>query len=183
MRIVKLTLVFLSIAFFSVSCNSSSVPEYDNLPSYGKVKDFKIENFDFKKLKDKVWLFNFFFTSCYGPCPVTMGNLKKVINKNPNLTIVSLSVDPEKDTLKQISEYAKEQGISSENWFLLSTTKEKRKKIIDDNFEIEDMDKSEEHSNRVFLIDRKSEVRGAYVGTLSIDMEKLEKDLEVLGLE
>ena len=112
-----------------------------------------------------------------------MGNVKKVINKNPNLTIVSLSVDPEKDTLKQISEYAKEQGISSENWFLLSTTKEKRKKIIDDNFEIEDMDKSEEHSNRVFLIDRKSEVRGAYVGTLSIDMEKLEKDLEVLGLE
>ena len=54
MRIVKLTLVFLSIAFFSVSCNSSSVPEYDNLPSYGKVKDFKIENFDFKKIEDKV---------------------------------------------------------------------------------------------------------------------------------
>ena len=180
MRIIRFTLVFLSIAFFSASCNSSSVSEYDNLPSYGKVKDFNIESFDFSNVKNKVWLFNLFFTSCHGPCPVTMGNLKKVRNKNPDLNIVSVTVDPDTDTRNQLSEYAKEQGISNKNWFLLSTSKENRKKIIEDNFEIQDMDKAKEHSNRVFLIDRKGEIRGAYVGTLSIDIEKLEKDLEAL---
>jgi len=178
MRAIKFILLFLLISIFS--CKSSNNSNYDNLPRYGKVKDFNIENFNFSNVENKIWFFNLFFTSCKGPCPITTSNIKKIKDKNPNLTIVSLSVDPKRDTPEAIKAYVEKLDLNTNQWFLIPTSKVNRKRIIEDNFEIEDMKEARSHSNRVFLIDRDSEVRGAYVGTLGMDIEKLEKDLDKL---
>jgi len=176
--------------FFSISAclesdldsngESNIKSNYGNLPNYGKVKDFNIKNFDFSEVKNKIWLFNLFFTSCKGPCPITMSNLKKIHQKYPSLNLVSISVDPKRDTEEALKNYSDKLDLNTKNWFLLSTSKENRKNIIEDSFEIEDMKEAKSHSNRVFLIDENRNVRGAYVGTLGIDIEKLEKDLDSL---
>ncbi len=180
MRAIKFILLFLLIFSCESVNNSKDNSNYDNLPRYGKVKDFNIENFNYSNVENQTWLFNLFFTSCRGPCPVTMSNIKKIKDKNPNLTVVSLSVDPKRDTPEAIKAYIEKLDLNTDKWFLISTSKENRKKIIEDNFEIEDMEDSRSHSNRVFLIDQNNEIRGAYVGTLGFDIEKLEEDLAKL---
>ena len=171
MKITKLIIFLLLI--ITTSCKP-------DLPHYGKVKDFGIQNFDFEQVSNKVWIFNLFFTSCHGPCPRTMSNIRKIQDKYNQLHIVSLSVDPSRDSEQELKKYAGKLDIDSSKWSLLVASKEKTKEIINSNFEIQAQENVNAHSNRIFLIDKNKNIRGSYVGIVDLDMERLDKDLDKL---
>lgn len=74
-----------------------------------------------ESLKGKYVLVNFYFTSCHGICPMLTANMRsllKLIKKQDDLQIISVSVDPVKDTPEVIKAFRSKYAIASDNWVL-----------------------------------------------------------------
>ena len=191
-----LPLICVGAAFFVLSNNHQSSHFNDseqspNVIDLGFAPSFQLESsltepFSTESIKGKVWLFNLFFTSCKGPCPITSAHLKTIYNKhrdNDSLALVSLSVDPETDTKQKLIEYADKLKVSSEKWSFVRAELEKVKELSE-AFKMETMEHhGMVHSNRVVLIDAQNKIRGTYLGTEKADIEKLEIDLEKLFIK
>jgi len=127
----------------------------ENQSSGGNVGDFSNLN-----LKDKITVFNFFFSSCPGPCPRLMSQLKKVkqsFSTNQKIQFVSLTVDPKNDTWEKLQQYRDKLGL--EGWNFL---KEKESdfgnvvpKIARESFSglVEITDDGFIHSTRAYILD------------------------------
>ena len=78
------------------------------------------EKFTEKDLENKKAIINFFFTSCNGPCPALMAKVNAFFNKYPDLTFISISVDPTTDTPEKLKEYSKNFDVDGKRWKLLT---------------------------------------------------------------
>ena len=84
------------------------------LPQYTQVPEFTLTECSGKKisladLRGQVWVADFIFTRCAGPCPLITGRMKQIqaqVSSADDVTLVSFSVDPEHDTPQVLSEYA-----------------------------------------------------------------------------
>src|SRR3990172_2755862 len=97
--------------------NRSSMLALEGLPVYGSIPDLKLvessgEPFSISDLKGKVWVASLFFTHCAASCPMMASQLAKFQESvdNPDIVLVSISVDPERDTPERLREYAKLTG-------------------------------------------------------------------------
>lgn len=144
-------------------------------------------------LKGKVWLAGFIFTHCAGPCPLIsaqMSALQRSLARFEDVRLVSVSVDPERDTPEVLSDYARRYEADEERWLFL--TGEKRdvyrlilegfKVTVEDGADVMDIDGEDQvvHTLRLALVDREGRIRAYYVGTdpelegdLLPDVEKL----------
>jgi protein SCO1/2 len=117
--------------------------------------------------KGKVYIVEFFFTTCPSICPVMNRNMVDIQNKffgNPNFGIVSISIDPEHDTPKVLKEYAKTIGLKSSNWHLLTGDKDYIFNIANKGFNLyagenKNVKGGFEHSGLFALIDKKGNIR------------------------
>lgn len=91
-----------------------------------------------KDFKGKIWVVDFFFTSCPTICPVMAANMVAVQNAFPDnsIGIASFSIDPEEDTPEKLQEYAKEKGITSPHWHLLTGDEETIYELANKGFNI-----------------------------------------------
>lgn len=148
----------------------------------------------------KIIIMDFFFTSCGSICPKMTANMSKLqrsfakggeVRNKIDTSIVqfmSLSVDPERDTVGRLREYATKMGVISDNWDMLTGNRDSIYKFA---FEELKVDKFAEgpispdfvHTNRFVLIDKKMQVRGFYDGMDSVSLLKLAKDVGYLMLE
>ncbi|MEM8739011.1 MAG: SCO family protein [Planctomycetota bacterium] len=140
-------------------------------------------------LRGKVWVADFFFTSCPGICPVlsrNMQRLNRAIADHPRrdeLRLVSFSLDPETDTPEVLAEYAEALGAAPDRWLFLTGEKQVLwnlsedgfKLIVDDNFQ--DPLNPIAHSGKVVLIDRLGVVRGYYDGLTAEGIQAAQRDL------
>ena len=158
------------------------------LRDFGAAPAFVLEDqlgkqFKSEELKGRVWIANFFFTSCQGPCPLTMRNLAKLAKglgkKAPQ--IVSFSVDPERDSVKKLGEYGKKLNIEGMNWELLRGEMQEIARIAENGFKLGSPDSPQFHSTHIALVDREGKIRGYYVGTEITSIKKLSADLEKLN--
>lgn len=162
--------------------------QQEELPVLGKVQDFEFTNSDSstfysKSLKNKVWLFNLFFTSCQGPCPLITANLKNIYseyNSKSNFQMVSLSVDPQRDTPEKLTAYAKRFKVEPSKWYFIVGSEDKMREVAVNSFQLGTLEEPTMHSNRVVLVDAQSNIRGFYMGIVPSDIEKLKKDLKKL---
>ena len=144
------------------------------ITSYGKVPQFQLTNQDGRlfgstQLKGKIWIADFIFTMCPGPCPMIssrMSELQKPL-KDTDIHLVSVSVDPEHDTPKILRGYAEKLQAQPQRWDFLTGSKEAIYNLSRNGFKLAIADGSTEtgtpvHSTRMILVDRRGEIRGYY---------------------
>ena len=141
---------------------------------YGKVPQFELTNqegkpFGFAQLKGKIWIADFIFTTCPGPCPMIssrMSELQKPL-ENTDVHLVSVSVDPEHDTPEILRGYAGKLQAQPNRWDFLTGSKRAIYDLSRNGFKLAIADGSTEtgtpvHSTRMILVDREGEIRGYY---------------------
>ncbi|MGV6829683.1 MAG: SCO family protein, partial [Flavobacteriales bacterium] len=141
-----------------------SKPELENI---GTVPNFSFIDQNNKTItnqtyKGKVYVVEFFFTTCPSICPIMNKNMVKVQDQfygNPNLGIASFSINPEVDTPEVLRKYAEKYKITNPNWHLLTGEKDKIYELANKGFNLYVGENSEvpggfEHSGFFALIDQ-----------------------------
>ena len=163
-----------------------------HVAKYHKISDFKLTNQNGKEItqanyKDKIYVADFFFTTCQDICPVMTKNMYQIQEelKNDNqILLLSHTVIPEVDTVEQLKEYAIENNVDDSKWNLVTGDKKQiyelaRKSYLaveDSNYSQYDMI----HTENFMLIDKERQIRGFYDGTNSKEINRLLKDIEIL---
>src|SRR5213592_5226991 len=156
--------------------------------SYGTVPEFVLVNQDGKnfgsaQLREKIWIADFIYTTCPGPCPMIssrMSELQKPLEKT-EVHLVSFSVDPEKDTPAILRSYAERLQAEPGRWDFLTGPKSAIYKLSHDGFKLAVSDGSDAqgipvHSTRMVLVDRHGAIRGYYDATEPEAVTKLVAD-------
>ena len=136
---------------------------------------------------DKIYVADFFFTTCQSICPIMTKNMKEVQDKLINdkeILLLSHSVTPEIDSVEQLKRYAISNQINDDKWNLVTGDKKQiynlaRKSYLaveDDPLGNYDMI----HTENFMLIDKKKQIRGFYDGTLESEIIRLLDDIEIL---
>jgi protein SCO1/2 len=139
------------------------------LPSYGLVPDFTLtdqSNQPFvsaNTLRGKVWIADFIFTNCPGPCPRMSAQMRQVDNALHDVKLVSFTVDPTRDTPEVLQKYAQRYQAEPGVWYFLTGTQPALHELSRNVFKLGDVNGDLEHSTRFVLIDKKSRVRGYYL--------------------
>ena len=163
-----------------------------HVAKYHKISDFKLTNQNCKEItqanyKDKIYVADFFFTTCQDICPVMTKNmyqLQEELKNDNQILLLSHTVIPEVDTVEQLKKYAIENNVDDSKWNLVTGDKKQiyelaRKSYLaveDSNYSQYDMI----HTENFMLIDKEKQIRGFYDGTNSEDINRLLKDIEIL---
>ena len=144
------------------------------LASYGVVPPFQLTNqegntFGSPQLAGRIWIADFVFTSCAGPCPMIstrMSELQRPLRQS-DVHLVSFTVDPDKDTPVVLRNYAEKLHAEPGRWDFLTGPKSALYDLSRNGFKLGVSDGSQEegvpvHSTRMVLIDRKGVIRGYY---------------------
>jgi protein SCO1 len=161
---IAFTLSVLALA----GCTASA-----GLPSYGVVPDFALTDqsnqpfLSSNTLRGKVWIADFIFTNCAGPCPRMSAQMRQVDTAlRPDikdLRLVSFTVDPARDTPEVLARYAERYQAEPGVWFFLTGSQATLHNLARNVFLLGDVNGDLEHSTRFVLIDRQSRVRGYYL--------------------
>lgn len=165
----------------------------DTIPTFGGLPDFSLINeqgakVDRSDLLDKVWIADFIFTSCAGPCPLMsqrMADLQDALKGMDDVRLVSFSVDPERDTPEVLKAYGERFGARADRWSFLTGDRKEIYELAIRGFKLAvDADPEDEsliiHSTKFVLADRRSNIRGYYDGTDPADVARLVTDVRRL---
>ena len=152
--------------------NVNANGESAKLVLIGPAPKFELTDQDNKKISNadyagKVYIVEFFFSTCPTICPIMNRNLIDIQNKffgNPNFGIASISINPEFDTAKVLKDHAELLGVKSSNWHFLTGDKKYIYEIANKGFNIYAGENSKvnggfEHSGLFALIDKKGNIR------------------------
>ena len=163
-----------------------------HVAKYHKISDFKLTNQNGKEItqanyKDKIYVADFFFTTCQDICPVMTKNmyqLQEELKNDNQILLLSHTVIPEVDTVEQLKEYAIENNVDDSKWNLVTGDKKQIYELARKSYlAVEDSNYSEYdmiHTENFMLIDKEKQIRGFYDGTNSEDINRLLKDIEIL---
>jgi protein SCO1/2 len=165
----------LTVAFAGAATWLEIKPPAPPLERYGQLPAFALTNQDGERvtlddLKGKVWLADFVYTTCPGPCPIISAHMGRLSRELPaDARIVSFSTDPDNDTPAVLKAYAKRFGAGG-NWTFLTGPKDEMYALIQHGFMLPIMAPAGAqivHSTRIMLVDKSGAVRGLYDGTTS----------------
>ncbi len=144
------------------------------LSSLGTAPKFELVNqdaqpFGSEQLTGKIWIADFIFTTCPGPCPIIstrMSELQRPLEKS-DVHLVSFTVDPEKDTPEVLRAYADKLRKEPLRWDFLTGPRDAIHSLSRDGFKLGLSDAAEEdggpvHTTRFVLVDRRGTIRGYY---------------------
>ncbi|MCB0397506.1 MAG: SCO family protein [Flavobacteriales bacterium] len=157
------------------------------------IKDFQLLNqegrsISKKDLESKVYVADFFFTTCQGICLDMAVQMKRVYDAyedDPRVMFISHSVMPQRDSVSVLAEYAGKQNASVEKWMFLTGEKTEiydlaRKSYFAVTTEGDGGEADFIHTENFILIDTKQRIRGYYDGTSPEDVDRLIQDISVL---
>lgn len=172
--------------------NSSKLPPLGQIPEFVLMERSE-KSISLQDLKGKVWVADFIFTSCTGPCPMMtmrMAELQDALQGESGVRFVSFSVDPKTDTPAILRSYADNYGADKEKWYFLTGDEKIIHNISRKGFLLaagrnpqEQIDKGSDrvsHSLRFVLVDRQARIRGYYSGVDSQSLEQLQADVRKL---
>lgn len=157
------------------------------LPFLGYVPEFTLtdtsgKNFESQNLAGKIWVVDFIFTSCGGPCPLLsskMATLQSEFASESNFHLISISVDPERDTPDVLLEYAKRYQ-ATKSWTFLTGKNDEIQNLLVKGLKIGSGEEPIYHSTRFVLVDGVMRIRGYYDGTEAKDIKRLKGDINKL---
>jgi len=184
---MKLVVILaLSLALGAcIHSKSSSLAVYYDVPEF-QLTAQDGQPFDSKVLAGKIWVADFIYTTCPGPCPrmtSQMHAVQKAILNMPDVKLVSFTVDPARDTPQVLAEYAKAHGASAEHWYFLTGPPATLQKLDRDSFKLGNIGPTLEHSTRFVLVDRQARIRGYYDTSESQAIPKLIENIYELARE
>jgi protein SCO1/2 len=182
--------------------NPSDVnPELVDSTLQYKSRDHKIADFSFvnqngkivtqKDYEGKIYVADFFFTTCGSICPKMTSNMvevQKAIINNPKVMLLSHTVLPEIDSVPVLKKYAIEKGVDDKKWNLVTGDKKKIYEMARKSYLAVKLGKPDElydmvHTENFVLVDSKRRVRGFYDGTNPEEVKKLISDINWLSSE
>ena len=154
------------------------------LPIYGQVAPFELtaetgQPFESKALDGKVWVADFIFTTCQGPCPRMSSLMRQVQSlSSAEVKLVSFTVDPDNDTPEALAAYAVRYKAEPSRWSFLTGSRASLDHLKREQFKLGNVDGSLNHSTRLVLLDRQSRIRG-YYGTSEDDpVQQIVRDIK-----
>ncbi len=160
---------------------------------YHKIPDFKFLNQDSlwiseKDMAGKIYVADFFFTTCPTICPKMKTQLLRIYDKfaeEDRVRILSHTIDPEYDGVRVLKDYAKKLNINSPRWNLVTGKKSDIYRLGEKSYMVTAQEDANEeggfvHSGAFILVDKNRHVRGIYDGTKEEDVNHLIEDIGVL---
>lgn len=166
-----------------------------HVKKYHTIADFELTNQNGQVVtqdtyKDKIYVADFFFTTCRTICPVMtdhMVQIQEKLKKDQEVLLLSHSVTPEIDTVAQLKRYALEKGVDDSKWNLVTGEKKAIYDLARKSYlAAKDIPYSEYdlvHTENFVLVDKKRRIRGFYDGTDPEAIDQLLEDIEVLRKE
>tara|TARA_B100001758_G_scaffold69994_1_gene58849 strand:+ start:1519 stop:2127 length:609 start_codon:yes stop_codon:yes gene_type:complete len=161
-----------------------------------KISDFKLKNQNNKwvthnTFKNKIYVADFFFTTCPSICPIMTKNMKILQDQfidDPNVLLLSHSVTPKIDTVAQLKKYAVEKGVMDKKWHLVTGSKKEIYDLARKSYLAVKTNSNQNlhtmiHTENFILVDPDRRIRGFYDGTIREDMTKINEDISILKLE
>ena len=213
-RILIITFILFSIVTVSLFYNAlkpqKTLPIYNPadvnpelvdstvqfVAKYHTIADFSFTNQNGKTItqKDyegKIYVADFFFTTCGSICPIMTTNMidvQKAFVNNPKVMILSHTVTPEIDSVPVLKKYALEKGVIDSKWNLVTGDKRDIYSMARKSYLAVKLGKPEElydmvHTENFVLVDAERRVRGFYDGTKKEDIQKLIEDIQWLLTE
>ena len=139
----------------------------------------------------KIYVADFFFTTCRTICPIMKTQLVRVYAATrdmPDVLILSHTIDPEYDTVALLHDFARRLGVESKRWHFVTGSKDSIYKIAQTSYFATAMEDRTEpdrfiHSGAFLLIDKARRIRGKYDGTKEEDVNRLIRDISALRKE
>jgi len=161
------------------------------LPVLGEVPQFDLilqtgQPFDSKSLDGHIWIADFIYTTCDGPCPLMshqMRGLQSATESTPAVKLVSFTVDPAKDTPPVLAKYAQFFKADPSRWFFLTGEMARLNELGLKGFKLNSVDGSLSHSTRFALVDGRRRIRGFYTTSDDDFKTRLLHDLHQLERE
>ena len=163
---------------------------------YHKIANFSLTNQNGKTItqndyKGKIYVADFFFTTCQTICPImttNMAEVQKEILNDDEVMLLSHSVTPEIDNTDQLKRYAVKKGINDKKWNLVTGDKKEIYKLARKSYlAVKDQGDGGPfdmvHTENFMLIDKKRQIRGFYDGTNTEDIKRLLNDISILKQE
>lgn len=165
------------------------------LPVLSYVPAFSFDNQEGKPVTDKdltgkVYVAEYFFTTCRGICPKLNTNMKKLAEDyahEPDFRICSYTVDPETDTVGRMKHYADSLGADPQRWYFLTGRKDSLYHLARTGYLLDDPKNNAININEQFLhtqflalVDKGGRVRKIYDGLKKDELDELEKDIAAL---
>ena len=163
---------------------------------FHKIKDFSLVNQNGEKVtnenyRDKIYIADFFFTTCQGICPIMKENMIILQDKykdDNQVYLLSHTVTPEIDTKEVLKKYSLEKGVIDSKWNLVTGDKKQIYNLARKSYLVaEDIEESELfemiHTENFVLVDPERRIRGFYDGTDQESMNALIYDIKVLKKE
>ena len=160
---------------------------------YHKIPDFKFLNQDSlwvsqKDMAGKIYVADFFFTTCPTICPTMKTQLLRIFDKfaeDDRVRILSHTIDPEYDGVRVLKDYAKKLNITSPRWNLVTGKKSDIYRLGEKSYMVTAQEDANEeggfvHSGAFILVDQNRHVRGIYDGTKEEDVNHLIEDMTLL---
>lgn len=171
--------------------SQSSAPNIAPMADFGAVPAFTLlERSDkmvsLEDLRGKIWLADFIFTYCAGPCPkmsLQMAELQKTIPASSNVHFVSFTVDPERDSTARLREYADAYGADPQRWLFLTGAKDSIASLATDGFHSGSKDDPILHSTLFAIVDKKGHIRNYYHSDDPDLIKKVVEDVATLARE
>lgn len=167
------------------ACAPKPLPLLGNVPSFQLISQSG-QPFDKRSLDGYIWVADFFFTTCTGPCPRMSAQMRQVQTATaglPGVRLVSFSVDPEHDTPPVLAAYAKRFRAQAGRWFFLTGDVAELDDLGRNTFHLNGVNGSKDHSTRFVLVDRHSRIRGYYLSAGEDFLKRLLRDLRQLNNE
>ncbi|WP_461091320.1 SCO family protein [Spirosoma gilvum] len=161
-----------------------TVPDFKFVSQYG-------DTVTAKNLDGKIYVADFFFTTCPTICPKMKVQLKRVYEKfkgNPDVMLLSHTIDPAHDSVAVLKEFAQNLGVTGQQWLFVTGDREKIYDIGQNSYMVTAQQDSSApggvvHSGAFILVDKQKRIRGIYDGTTEEGVDKLMADMERLLAE
>jgi len=172
--------------------NRSQQP-LEQMLGYGAVPDFSLVErngsvIDLAQLRGTIWVADFIYTSCQDTCPLQTAEMAKLqghLRDTPGVTLVSFSVDPQKDTPAALSQYADRFRADAKRWLFLTGPKDQITHLVQKGFRLSAVPAAPSgsdadvilHSTRFVLVDQQAQIRGYYDSRDAGAMQRLRQDV------
>lgn len=163
---------------------------------YHKIADFKLTNQNGEEIteqnyKDKIYVADFFFTTCQTICPIMTDHMKEIqdrLREDKDVLLLSHSVTPQIDSVARLKRYAIEKGVDDTKWNLVTGDKKliydlARKSYLAAKSDGDGGPYDMVHTENFILVDKKKHIRGFYDGTNPEEIDRLLEDINILKKE
>lgn len=187
-RIIIIALaVFIVMLVAALAVISEGRQSQGELPELYKIPEFTFterQNIPFgrEELLGRINIVDFIFTSCPGPCPMMsskMAELYQMYSGTNKVRFVSVSVDPNRDSLEILREYAERYGVDDNRWVFLRAPMEEVIDLYENGFKLGGILPAN-HSTKFILVDQNAVIRGYYDTYDEISMRILRTHIKEL---